>query len=528
LLTSQRSEARDGLDNRLEGYVLTHFKPAWRFIQRRPRLERWVNKTLINRLIYKIPTRPYAVSTMAEYTSWDSLTDRTFTGRHLPPVPAHPEGTRGLPDVEDVVKLFERPPGKPVLSSKSTMLFAYFAQWFTDGFLRTDRENNLKNTSNHDIDLCQLYGLTRTATHVLRSYEGGRLKSQVINGEEYPCYYYGEHGKAKPEFEGLPIITMPGGLDSTRQATLFAMGLDRGNVQVGYVMFNTLFLREHNRICGLLSHAYPSWDDERLFQTARNITIVMLIKVVVDEYINHIAPYNFKFKFDAAPFWNERWYRQNWMSLEFSLVYRWHGLVPDHLRLGGRDYPAVDTLFNNALLTERGLGALFEDASLQPAGEICLFNTPAFLLDTERASIQLGRLARLAGYNDYRELCGYPRVTAFDQITGNPAAQRMLADLYGHVDNVEFYVGLTGEDVRPNSALSPLMGRLVGIDAFSQALTNPLLSQHVFNERTFSPLGLKLITQTSTLSDIVHRNVPDRSRRYRVTMTQRRAGPTSQ
>ena len=30
---------------------------------------------------------------------------------------------------------------------------------------------------------------------------------------------------------------------------------------------------------------------------------------------------------------------------------------------------------------------------------------------------------------------------------------------------------------------------MVGVDAFSQALTNPLLAPRVFNEQTFSPLG---------------------------------------
>jgi prostaglandin-endoperoxide synthase 2 len=144
-------------------------------------------------------------------------------------------------------------------------------------------------------------------------------------------------------------------------------------------------------------------------------------------------------------------------------------------------------------------------------------------MDTERASIELNRLARLASYNDYREMCGFPRVTAFDQITGNIETQRELERVYGQVDNIELYVGLFAEDVRPNSALAPLIGRLVGIDAFSQALTNPLLSEHVFNERTFSALGLKLINQTNSLSDILHRNVPNPGKKYRVTMTQRQA-----
>jgi len=57
----------------------------------------------------------------------------------------------------------------------------------------------------------------------------------------------------------------------------------------------------------------------------------------------------------------------------------------------------------------------------------------------------------------------------------------------------------------------------VGIDAFSQAFTNPLLAEHVFNPDTFSPVGWEVIQTTKTLSDLVNRNVPARDRPYTVT-----------
>ena len=92
--------------------------------------------------------------------------------------------------------------------------------------------------------------------------------------------------------------------------------------------------------------------------------------------------------------------------------------------------------------------------------------------------------------------------------------------MYGSVDEIEFYPGLFAEDVRPNAVLPSLIGRLVAIDAFSQAFTNPLLSPRIFNPQTFSPLGWELIRDTSTLSDMLHRNVPG-DRAYEVTMTRR-------
>ena len=243
------------------------------------------------------------------------------------------------------------------------------------------------------------------------------------------------------------------------------------------------------------------------------------MKLVIEEYINHIAPYQFKFLLDSSLFTNERWYRQNWMTAEFNLVYRWHGMVPDHVELNGQTLLMTATLCANPLVTEHGLGPLFEAATLQPSGEIGPLNTPDFLMYVERASIELGRQADLATYNDYREMARFPRVTRFNQISGNPQVQRILHKLYGHVDNIEFYTGLFAEEGRPDSAVGALIGRLVGIDAFSQALTNPLLAPAVFNANTFSPLGLQIIQETHSLGQILHRNIPDTGRRYKVSLT---------
>jgi prostaglandin-endoperoxide synthase 2 len=128
----------------------------------------------------------------------------------------------------------------------------------------------------------------------------------------------------------------------------------------------------------------------------------------------------------------------------------------------------------------------------------------------------------MASYNDYREIVKRPRVTDFDQITADTEKQDLLRKLYGHVDNIEFYVGLYAEDDRKDSAIPLLIERLIAIDAFSAVLTNPLLSERVFNEQTFSPVGWKEIQATNTLSDLVHRNVPQRVKEYRVTFDLKR------
>lgn len=520
--TEGRDTSRDGADNIREFKLLTSYGPVWKLIQMQPRLDRIVNGKLIDRASSKMPYRPNPNSTFSAYTSWAALTDRTYWSRHLP---APEEVPTDLPDPEEVAKLFVREEGKSLSSDKSTVLFSYFAQWFTDGFLRSDRADppdENKNDSNHEIDLMQIYGLTPDVTEQLRQHEEGLLKSQMINGEEYPPYAYDAGGTKKPEFSKVPDAPTKLRPDFSPEelSKFFAVGSDTANLQLGFVLMNVLFFREHNRVARVLAEKYPGWDDDRLFETARNVLIVLLIKIVVEEYINHITPYHFPFRANPASFKNPPWYRPNWMSVEFNLVYRWHPLVPDSYRIAGEDVAITDTLYETESLTANGLGQLFEDASNQAAGRIGLFNTPSVLEPVQAWSVEKGRAVRLAGYNDYRELCGYPRVTAFNQISGDPRVQKGLEQLYGTVDRIEFFTGLYSEDIRPNSVLPSLIGRMVGIDAFSQAFTNPLLAPRIFNDKTFSPAGMHIIQTTNTLSDILHRNVPDPDKRF-VGMTRR-------
>ncbi len=140
---AKRDTSRDGFRNRVETFVLTHFKPVWLWLNRSRRLGDFVNGKIIDVAVKKTKARPFQYSTFTDYTSWRSLTDRTWSGRHLPQ-----KSQDGLPDLADVTQLFQRKPGGAGrLSTKSTLLFASFAQWFTDGFLMTDSADRRKTYS---------------------------------------------------------------------------------------------------------------------------------------------------------------------------------------------------------------------------------------------------------------------------------------------------------------------------------------------------------------------------------------------
>jgi prostaglandin-endoperoxide synthase 2 len=517
----------------------------------------WLNEEANELLIGKMASggrnRPHPWSTKYDYICWSGLTDRTYSARLLAASPYPPTDALGTkrPPLDDVASLFAAADTGQRPCPKSTCLFPAFAQYLTDGFIRTQvshivaDEDRRRTTSNHEIDQSPLYGRTEAQTAALRADPAivgakGRLKTQSIHDEDFSPYLFGTDGKVKTEFAVLdePLgIRQPDGAFQpwVKPETLFAAGGDRVNATPQVAMINTLFLREHNRIAGLLEAAKPNWDDERVFQTARNIIIVMFIKIVIEEYINHINTSVFKFRALPEAAWRAKWNRPNWMTAEFSLLYRWHSLVPRQMVWDGVPVHGMAHLSDNSLLLQLGLAGAFVNVSANNATELGMGNTADFLQRFEALAIKQARTNNIASFNDYREAMGKDRVESFEEIVGTSknakenmrrkAVAAKLKALYGSVDNVEFYVGLFAEPRERNGPLPSLLLAMVAMDAFSQALTNPLLSEHVWGNKdnrrlAFTDLGLSVIEQTHTLRDILVRNAQGVGTRF-VGMTRK-------
>jgi prostaglandin-endoperoxide synthase 2 len=260
--------------------------------------------------------------------------------------------------------------------------------------------------------------------------------------------------------------------------------------------------------------------DERLFQTTRLIMLVLLLKIVVEEYIRHIAPFDPPLKVLPGFATDKRWNRAGWIAVEFNLLYRWHMLVPEKVTTEDGVAEAKSFLRdNNALVLDKGIEWVMAQASRSRAARIGLFNTPLFMTDrespdhpsVEERSIALMRFARLASYNDYRERFGMERKKSFAEVSSDPEVQRRLEALYGDVDDLEWYVGIWAEDHPGDQIMGDLLTAMVGYDAFTQALTNPVLGPQVFTEETFTRAGMKVIRKTGRLQDVVARNIPEPS-----------------
>ncbi|MEX0338722.1 MAG: peroxidase family protein [Arenibacterium sp.] len=519
--------------------------------------------------------RPHPFSMYADYPTWTGLVNRHFTGRHLGRL--DPDKSNPVrPDPAALEHLFMRPvpTGGQVDDIRSNLLFASFAQWFTDSFLRTshkleyDGDGNTvdlpdgtkergtgrerENDSNHEIDLCQIYGVNRKATDILRfrakdpgydpERDKGTLKSQWIDGEEFPAKLLAE----VPEHPNAPDDTSPrspltfvegfGALyedeklvrsifasaiqNANGYESLFACGLEHGNSTIGNSLFNTIFLRHHNFVARAIAKAHPEFDENEVFEKARNVMIVLLLKIVICDYVSHISPLNWPFTVPPNAGKNQNWYRRNRIHIEFNLLYRWHSLIPDVFGFLGDTEDQKKNFMkfrhNNDWLMQNGVAQTLYDFIATPAGKMTLGNTPQALRLVKRETLRLMRDSELQSYNAYRERFGLHPAESFEEVTGEKVVAAALSDLYeGRIEDLEFYIGLVAERHQRGGMMGDLMLNMVAHDALTHALTNPLLAEEMSDlvdgydepgEHVFSKTGLKFIAEIETLDQLC-RNV---------------------
>jgi prostaglandin-endoperoxide synthase 2 len=292
-----------------------------------------------------------------------------------------------------------------------------------------------------------------------------------------------------------------------RRGSLYATGLERGSTNVGYVACSVLFLREHNRIARLIQAANPAWSDDRIFHAARNTVIAIGLKLVIEDYIVQLSQTPFRLILDPGLAPRRPWYRTNRIAIEFNLLYRWHSMVPDQFTIAGRTLTFHDLQFNNALLEQVGLEEAVASLSRQPAGRIGLGNVPDFLMPAEMAAHRFARSFALAPMNAYRRQFGLRPIPTFEALTDDVALRDELKRLYRNdIDRVEMLPGMFAEEERGDASFGSLLMRMVGYDAFTQALTNPLLAPQIWNADTFSKVGWEEIERTRSLDDVFRRN----------------------
>ncbi|KAG9483380.1 prostaglandin G/H synthase 2 [Eleutherodactylus coqui] len=485
-------------------YILTHYKGVWNIVNNisflRDRIMQYV-LTSRSHLIDSPPT----YNSYYDYKNWEAYSNISYYTRSLPPVgkdcptPMGVKGYKELPSVKTVIeKVLLRRQFIPDPQGTNIM-FAFFAQHFTHQFFKTDVKRGAAFTKGlgHGVDLSHVYGETLDRQHKLRLKKDGKLKYQIYDGEMYP---------PTVNETGAEMLYPP----HVPEHLKLAVGQEVFGLVPGLMMYATIWLREHNRVCDVLIQEHPEWDDERLFQTARLILIGETIKIVIEDYVQHLSGYHFKLKFDPELLFNQRFQYQNRIAAEFNTLYHWHPLLPDTFQINDREYNYQQFMYNNSVMLEHGISQMVESFSKQTAGRVAGGrNFPAAVYRVAMASIEQSREMRYKSLNEYRKHFMLKPFKSFEELTGEKEMSAELEKLYGDIDAMEFYPGLLVEKPRPDAIFGETMVEIGAPFSLKGLMGNPICSPEYWKPSTFGgKVGFNIVN-TASLQKLICENAKD-------------------
>lgn len=375
-------------------------------------------------------------------------------------------------------------------------------------------------------DLSQIYGSTEERNRELRAGEDGKLA--LVDGH-------------LPE-ERNPALH---GVDLTGFSD---------NYWVGLSLLHTLFVNEHNAICDMLKGHHPSWDDERLFLTARLINAALSAKIHTIEWTPGILNCE-ALKISMNANWYgvlPRWVKRTFghigsgellsgivgspldhhaapysITSEFVSVYRLHPLIPDDYAI--RSHRTGEVIDETDFTPLQGHGTrewthkhswsdwLYSFGVSHP-GAITLHNHPDALRNLVRVNgdhVDIGTIDVLRDrergvprYNDFREKLRKRRIERFENLTPNPEWNEQIREVYGgDIDKVDTQVGMLGEPLPPGFGFSDTAFRIFILMA-SRRLKSDRFFTGDYAPEVYTPEGLEWI-EDSTMADVILRHHPE-------------------
>jgi hypothetical protein len=328
------------------------------------------------------------------------------------------------------------------------------------------------------FDAGNIYGTSKETCDKLRSFKNGRLLSQIgPDGREYP-----------------PFNTMGLNMVGPRNQSIFAAGDERVNQDWLLMAMQTLLLREHNRLAGIVTQMHPQWDEEKLFQVTRHLMAakfgMMLNAYAVGYFTEELMGYG---PIDDAFTLYRLLYQKNMFQInsmflhypnplglnpqgmpivsshEMSVGYRFHDLLPETLPLKDernntiRDINLVDTMFNATGFVDTGLDTIIRGMAYYELTDFRSGTKDAYRnahwnlrdprvgdgFDIAAWAIISERERGLPTFNQYMrhyeatsggKVPSPPRKT-WAEFTSNVEWQKKLEELYGDVDKVDMFVG---------------------------------------------------------------------------------------
>jgi hypothetical protein len=381
------------------------------------------------------------------------------------------------------------------------------------------------NTETHWWDASQVYGTGKDKQSEVRTFKDGKVKVD-------------ENGR-------LPESVTTAGIDLT--------GFEE-NYWAGVGILHTLFAREHNAVCDALKKAYPSSNDQRLFELGVLTVSALVAKIHTVEWTTCVLRHpalqigmnanwygalgeTFKDKIgrvgdsevlsgivgspidhNSAPFS---------LTEEFVTVYRMHPLIPDdwnffslesgeHLRTA--TFTEIQGKYTRDFMHSMEMSDIWYSMGQASAGAICLHNYPNALRKLERIDGQVTDLATLdlvrdrergiPRYNDFREAMHMPRRRSIDEITPNKQWAKEINEIYGgNVDLVDTQIGMQAEQPPKGFGFSDTAFRVFILMA-SRRLKSDRFFTTDFNADVYTKVGFDWVNNTS-MKDVILRHYPE-------------------
>lgn len=308
------------------------------------------------------------------------------------------------------------------------------------------------NANSSPIDLSVVYGSEQERFEFLHL--SGKCEMRTSLGKYLPLNF--------PRLENEPT-------DATR---FFLAGDVRPNENPALTSIHTVFIREHNKLCGELSKAFPKESPTKLFELARKINIFQMQKIVYEEFLPAITGRKLRvgrFNPDVDPSVSDIF-----STAAFRLG---HTMVSNTLPTGQRSRPfltARDMFFRDALTFRRisRPGLYLSAAARTIAQEVdvkvvdalrnFLFSSIDELtgIDLIALNLQRGRDHALPSYNTVRKIFKLPKLTKFSDVTSDVALQARLRSTYRAVDDMDLWVALLAEDHVRGASMGETMLRV--------------------------------------------------------------------
>ncbi|KAM3476257.1 hypothetical protein MY5147_003294 [Beauveria neobassiana] len=398
-------------------------------------------------------------------------------------------------------------------SGLNRMFFSFAAIVIHEVF-QSSRSNPWINDTSSYVDLSTLYGNTKEEQVRVRTYTNGTLFRDSIASDR--------------------IMAMPPGV-----ASLLILFSRNHN----HIAANLLTVNEDGKYKPVaeLSEDEKKWQDEDIFQIARNINVGYFASAVLRDYVAAILNTpraNSTWSLDLGAEIRKSGQRVtcgtgNVISIEFSVLYHWHaalsaadcnwveGILRAHLpdlksidevtadmymqimKDEGRKFmetPAREWVFGGM---QRGADGAFSDCDLanilkdcieEPAHAFGAHSTPTSIKVIEiLGQLQSRNIFKTCTLNEFRRYLNLATYKSFEDWNPDKETARAAELLYGHIDNLELYPGLMAEVTKPSmrgSGLCPgqTMGRGILDDAVSLIRGDRFLSSD-FNSTTLSNWG---------------------------------------